>query len=320
MDAYLLKKGSRPQRLQGLDAVPEAGFVWLDFERSEDKPWADWIERLTGVRLFEQHVQDSLNPTHTSYFDGAGDYDQLIFQGLAPDDGEALIDTRTAAFYLFDRVLVTVHAQDNVSFDIVKHRLEEQRQKSPAQPAALMHVLLDTMVNRYLAVRSALSERLEQLQERLLDPYDPFNDWKKLLAHRRQIRRLAMICEDQADAISAWRDGTNRTLTNGLRVRMNDLIEHVDRVLDHAHMQEKDIEASVQLHFSAVAHRTNEIMRTLTVLSAIFLPLTFVVGVFGMNFEFMPELKAHYGYYATLLGMFVLAMGLLALFRWKRWI
>lgn len=320
MEIYQLKKGLRPAKLETVGSIPAEGFLWLDFERGETETWTNWAQRLTGVQVFEQHLRDSLNPTHTSYFDGSAEYDQLIFQGLAPDDSPALIDTRTAAFYLFDRLLITVHAQDNVSFDIIKHRFGEQKLKSPAQPAALMHLILDTMVNRYLAVRSKLGEQLEYLQDRLLDPYDPTNDWKSLLVHRRQIRRLSMICEDQLDAVSAWRDGTNRPISNGLMVRMNDLIEHIDRVLDHARMQEKDIEAAVQLHFSAVAHRTNEIVRTLTVLSAIFLPLTFIVGVFGMNFVFMPELKLHYGYYATLGSMLALALVLLAVFRLKRWI
>jgi len=320
MDILLFKKGQVPELVTELAALPEEGFVWLDFERTADAPWRDWIEHLTGIALFEQHVSDSLNATHTSYYDGAADYDQLIFQGLAPDSGDALISERTAAFFLFDRLLVTIHAVDNPSFAVIRHRFKEQRQKSPARPANLMHLVLDTMVDRYLAVRPALSQRIETLQERLLDPRDPFDDWKELLARRREIRRLIMICEDQIDAISAWRDGSNRPLTSGMLVRTNDLIEHVDRVLDHARMQEKDIESAVQLHFSSVAHRTNEIMRILTVVSAIFLPLTFVVGVFGMNFVFMPELKLHYGYYITLGSMVILAAGLLAIFRWKRWI
>ena len=76
----------------------------------------------------------------------------------------------------------------------------------------------------------------------------------------------------------------------------------------------------MQLHFSAMAHRTNEIMRVLTVLSAIFLPLSLVAGIFGMNFEYMPELKIHYAYYFALGGMVSLAVVLLILFRTKRWI
>ncbi|HSH28987.1 MAG TPA: CorA family divalent cation transporter, partial [Thiohalobacter sp.] len=81
-----------------------------------------------------------------------------------------------------------------------------------------------------------------------------------------------------------------------------------------------EVEALVQLHFSAVAHRTNEIVRVLTVISAIFLPLTVIVGVFGMNFDYMPELAWRYSYFIVLGAMAALAIGLLALFRVKKWI
>ena len=88
----------------------------------------------------------------------------------------------------------------------------------------------------------------------------------------------------------------------------------------YAEDQQSEVESLVQLHFSAVAHRTNEIMRVLTVVSAIFLPLSFVAGVFGMNFEIMPGLKHPYGYFIALGGMAVVAVGLLVLFRVRRWI
>lgn len=103
-------------------------------------------------------------------------------------------------------------------------------------------------------------------------------------------------------------------------MRFNDLVEHVQRVQKFAIDQKHEAEALVQMHFSAVAHRTNEIMRVLTVLSAIFLPLSFLAGIFGMNFEYMPELKIHYAYYFALGGMLSIAIALLVLFRKKRWI
>lgn len=319
MEAYLFRKNRKPERQQTVEALPADGFVWLDFERSEKEVWADWAERLTGVQIFENHVLDSLNPKHTSYFEGTPEYEQLIFQSLAQDDSPALIDTRSAAFYLSDRLLITVHSADDASISITKHRFVEQNLKSPRHPAALMHLILDTMVNRYLAMRAKLSERLETLEERLLNLDDPCDDWKILLDYRRQIRRLEMICEDQIEAVNAWRDGTSHALNGGLQIRINDLLEHIDRVLDHARMQENDIESAIQLHFSAMAHRTNEVMRTLTVLSAIFLPLTLIAGIFGMNFEYMPALKLPYAYFVLLGAMFLLAVALLLWFKRKGW-
>jgi Mg2+ and Co2+ transporter CorA len=94
----------------------------------------------------------------------------------------------------------------------------------------------------------------------------------------------------------------------------------VQRVIKFATDQKFEAEALIQMHFSAVAHRTNEIMRILTLLSAIFLPLSLIAGIFGMNFEYMPELKYHYSYFIVLGGMITLAVVLLVLFKIKRWL
>ena len=117
-----------------------------------------------------------------------------------------------------------------------------------------------------------------------------------------------------------WQEDTDTEFDDHMAVRYNDLVEHVQRVLKFSAYQKQESEALVQMHFSAVAHRTNEIMRILTLLSAIFLPLGLVAGIFGMNFEYMPELKMRYAYFFVLGGMVSLAAVLLILFRIKRWL
>jgi Mg2+ and Co2+ transporter CorA len=164
-------------------------------------------------------------------------------------------------------------------------------------------------------VREPFSRQLTQLQEDLLDPAKPLNDWRVLMDARRQARRLESLCEDQLEALHAWLRGSRLPWRDTEAVRLRDEIEHIERVLQSASDQERDLEAAVQIHFASMSHRTNEIVRTLTVFSAIFLPLTFIVGIFGMNFEHMPELHTHYGYPLVMGAMGVLAAGLLWYFR-----
>jgi magnesium/cobalt transport protein CorA len=142
----------------------------------------------------------------------------------------------------------------------------------------------------------------------------------QVLHHRGQLRSLRTLCEEQEVAIEAWREGTRAELDDSLAVRFNDLLEHVRRVLSHARSMQEATESLVQLHFAMVAHRTNEVMKTLTVVAAIFLPLTLVAGIFGMNFQHMPELGWRYGYAAALAGMVAVAAGLALWFRRRRWI
>ena len=107
-------------------------------------------------------------------------------------------------------------------------------------------------------------------------------------------------------------------LPESQRIRFNDRREHLGRVERHSDALQRDIEGAVQLHFSSVAHRTNQIVQVLTVLSAVFFPLNLMTGLWGMNFEFMPELHWKYGYYFALTLIFGLGGGLLLYFKKRR--
>ena len=319
MEIISFEPGKQPCRVEGPPAFPAEGFLWLDFERESEPDWYEAVDDLTGIKVHEGHVQDSLNPAHPSYYEGVGDYDMLVFRSLSPETEEGEFATRPTAFFLFDRLLVTVRASDSRSIANVKRRLLESNIRLPSRPASLLHLILNAMIDRFLAMREPLTDVLDAWRDALLDPQNPFTDWHAVLEYRKQLRKLEMLCESQEDALSEWRDLTTLEITEHLTVRYNDLLEHIRRVYKYAIYQQQEVESMVQLHFSAVVHRTNQIMRVLTVLSGIFLPLTLISGIYGMNFEYMPELKTHYGYFITLGGMGGLAAVLLLFFWYKKW-
>jgi Mg2+ and Co2+ transporter CorA len=180
--------------------------------------------------------------------------------------------------------------------------------------------LLNAMVDQYLELRQPLSAQLDRWQRALLNPQRAFDDWMALLDARNELLRLERMCEEQHDALQELRDhlvDTYEDRPNGrakdlLLVRVNDVMEHITRVLNHAHRLESSLESAVQIHFSSVAHRTNETMRILTVITALFMPLTLITGIFGMNFNDMPLLKDRAGFWIAM-GMmgviFVLGIG-----------
>lgn len=316
MEILHFAEGKNPTQLNNTEQIPEDGLVWVDFVRDDAQHWDCWAEPLIGVPLEPQHVEDSLNPTHPSFFDGTADYDMLVFQGLGPHDGMPVpLETRSSAFFMFDRVLITIHASDNVSIGLARKKLLEGRGKPPDSVMKIAHFVLDTMVDRFLKIREPLDAYFTQLQDDLLDPSSKTDDWRTLLDGRRLVRKLEWLSENQMSALDAWRRGSRCDWTASEEVRIRDLNEHVDRVLDHARDQERDIEAAVQLHFSSVTHQTNKIMQTLTVLSAIFFPLTLITGIYGMNFQNMPELHWEYGYFYALGMLAVIGGGLLYIFK-----
>lgn len=320
MKLYHFSNGQPPRVLASTDPFPEKGLVWADFVRDEADGWECWAEPLVGAAIDPQHVSDSFNATHPSFFDGTPEYDMLIFQGLGPRDDPFPLETRTATFFMFERVLVTVRASDNVSFERVRAKLCDGRVKPPPTPLLLTHLILDTMVDRYLKIRDVMDRRFTELQDELLDPKRAMSDWRALMQGRREARRLEALAESQLEALDAWRRNTRGDWKQRDEVRIRDLVEHINRVLVHASGQERDLESAVQLHFASVSHRTNKVVQGLTVLSAIFFPLTLITGIYGMNFEYMPELHWRYGYFYALGLLSVVGGGLWWYFHRRRFL
>ena len=196
------------------------------------------------------------------------------------------------------------------------HRTEGRGpSRLPPSPADLMLRIVNHMVDSYLDLRRLLTRQLGYLQQDMLRSSGRFRHWQALLASRNTLHMLEDICEDQRSALQEWIDALEDWPVPAdpvaarerevLRVRSRDVQEHIERVLNHVRRLETSSESAVQMHFSLQGSRTNAIMRTLTVLTAIFLPLNLITGVFGMNFDALPLIHASHGFW--------LAFGLMAL-------
>jgi magnesium transporter len=200
----------------------------------------------------------------------------------------------------------------------------------PPNPADLMLRIVNHMVDSYLDLRRLLTRQFGYLQQELLSNRHQFNHWQALLDARNTLHMLEDTCEDQRSAVQEWIDALDDWPLSAdphvtrerevLRVRSRDVHEHIERVLAHVRRLESSAESAVQIHFSAQGSRTNDIMRTLTVLTAVFLPLNLITGVFGMNFDVMPLLKRPEGFWLAMLMMACVAFGLIWWFRRRRYI
>jgi Mg2+ and Co2+ transporter CorA len=257
------------------------------------------------------------------------------------------IDTSPVGFVVLDRVLLSVHPQDCTVLNSYARRLlvssghaaedtpaPDSRSTGargvPANPADLMLRIVNHMVDGFLALRRELSTQLDHWQTELLSPKTRFNNWASLLDARQALHQLDSLCEDQHSAIQDWLEALktwsdsdsflNQHARDLLQVRSRDVLEHIERVVHHVRRLEQNAETAVQMHFNAQGHRTNEIMRTLTVLTAIFLPLNLIAGIFGMNFEFIPLLHRSNGFWLAMVAMAAIAAILVAFFWRKRYL
>jgi len=355
MEIFHLKGGQAERLPAPPPALPAEGVLWIDATHDEVAAdpalWRAAIEHMTGVRLYEPHLLDVVNLAHPSYFDATQTYALLVFRKLAIDESvtgaadsaaprrhipPALtrLATKPVAFLLMDRALVTVRPERSRTLQGFRNRLLERRPRTdnggygarlPASAPELALRLLNAMVDQYLALRDPLTGQIDRWQRALLSPRSRFNNWGALLDARLELRKLDQLCEGQRDAVQELREYVADEMTGDiddrardlLLVRANDVMEHISRVLVHAQRLEAGLESAVQLHFSAMAHRTSEVMRILTVITALFMPLTLITGVFGMNFEAMPLLKDPQGFWLTL-GLMVLTVVILLVLFWRK--
>ena len=200
----------------------------------------------------------------------------------------------------------------------------------PTSPADLMLRVVNLMVDGYLELRRELTRQLDHWQTELLKPRARYVNWSSLLEARLSLHMLDEICEDQRTAVQDWIDAletwplpetpTGLRELDLLKVRSRDVLEHIERVVHHVRRLEQSTETAVQMHFSVQSNRTNDIMRTLTALTAVFLPLNLIAGIFGMNFEFIPLVHQQDGFWWAMGSMTVIAIALIALFWRKRYL
>ena len=315
------------------------------------------LHKVCGLQLVDLHITDLLNNQLPSHYDYTSQYDVLVFRRLAAgathnetespaESVNALpsrggppilrrIDTSPVGFAVFDKLVLTVHPTDCSVRDAYAGKLllsasaesKAAGARLPSGPADLMLRVVNLMVDGYLALRRELTHQLDHWQSELLNPDTRFDNWSALLDARLALHQLDEICEEQRSCIQDWieaiktwpdaqsaADSREREL---LQVRSRDVLEHIERVVHHVRRLEQSAETAVQIHFSAQSHRTNDTMRTLTTLTAIFLPLNLIAGIFGMNFEFMPLLHWDGGFWLTMGSMMLTAVSLALLF-WRR--
>jgi Mg2+ and Co2+ transporter CorA len=258
------------------------------------------------------------------------------------------IDSRAVGFAVFDKLLVSVHPIACVTAQSYVQRLLSDikltvkvdpaeattgtfRTRVPQSPADLVLRLINGMVDSYLGLRKDLSMAMERAQTELLKASPASSMWGALMEARRRLQMLQDMSEEQQDAMQEWLDTMHelplsaygapaedaQARRDQLISRLRDVMEHIDRVLHHARRLEQAAETGVQIHFSAQSQRTNVVMQTLTAVTTIFLPLNFLTGFFGMNFEFLPLIHSASGMWIIIALMLIVVWALVFYF-WRK--
>ena len=205
-------------------------------------------------------------------------------------------------------------------FDALKSRILENKGRIRRMNSDyLLFAILDIIIDHYFLNLEAISDHIELIEEQLMT--DPANDTlNEIYRLKQEILFLRRSVWPLRESVSKLERSETSLISEKIVPYLRDLYDHTVQVIDSVETHRDLLSGMLDLYLSSVSNKMNQVMKMLTIIATIFIPLTFIVGIYGMNFENMPELDWHYAYYVVLGFMFAVAVGMLFWFRKKRWL
>ncbi len=300
-----------------------SNLVWLDL-RGEDIENHKAIEDLL-LNVFHFHhltVEDCIETRNQPKVEAFPGYLFFIVHGVTPDKTTTTnFVTKEMDGYLGENFVVTFHLERFRSIKEVKTLIRSTPLPCQRGPAFLLHQILDRLVDNYNPVVDEFNEQIELIEDEVLLLHNGGSLMlERIMDVRRSVARLKRISTRQREVLYRMSHGEFKQIPENILPFFRDVHDHLLRVTDLSESYRELVSGLVEIHFSVVANRTNDVMKTLAVVSAIILPLSLIAGIYGMNFENIPELRTRYGYFAVLGLMGLLTLALLVYFKRRGWI
>jgi magnesium transporter len=297
---------------------PDA-FVWVDFDcRSAD---SDAI--LSAVFGFHPlAIEDVYKEGHSPKVEDYDRYLYIVLQALSRDHAWDLADIQTVEVDLFigEDYVVTHHAGPLPAIEAVRAPTIAAGKNHMARgPTFLAHAIMDSIVDRYAPLREAMEQEIDALEIRVLKSNDAAA-LARILELVRSLHHLRRMALRQRELLERLSRAEFKLIALEAKPFFRDVHEHFKDFTESMDIMRDDLASIFNAFHSLASQRMNQVMKVLTVISTIMLPLTFIAGVYGMNFKHMPELEWESGYYLVLSGMGITGLLMLLFFRRRGWI
>jgi magnesium transporter len=302
--------------LQGMKEKKE-GILWLQVDGVHEP------EKITALGdLFSLHALTQEDILNTGQRPKMEDFDTyLFFTGkiLSFDETAGVIVTKHFCLVLMSNVLISFNEAGANIFATVENRLQKPNAKARTKNTDyLAYSLIDSMVDNYFLVLEKIGAQIEELEEEILtEPSMQSLEWLHFLKQELTVLRKSVW--PLRDVINSILRSDSDLISDDISKYFMDVYDHTMQILETLEGF-RDVSASLfDIYLSGISNRMNEVMKVLTVIATIFIPLTFIAGVYGMNFHYMPELSWRWGYFTTLAIMAVLGIALYVYFKKKDW-
>ena len=297
-----------------------------------DSPGVSWIN-ITGLHEVETLAQfgdafglhplvleDVLNTDQRPKLEDYGEYLYIVIKRLGNGAPANEISTEQISLILGRNLVISFLESDSGVFNVVKDRILNNRGRIRRLGADyLAYTLMDAVVDNYFAIFEGLGERIEVLQETIISRPIPAS-LQTLHALKRELLFLRKSVWPLREVVSGLQRGDSTLIHKDTWFYLRDVYDHTIHVIDTIETYRDMLASMMDIYLSSLSIRLNEVMKVLTIIATIFMPLTFIVGLYGMNFQHMPELSWRWGYPLVLLVMAGVTAGMLVFFRRKKWI
>jgi len=296
-----------------LDAqIPEGGALWVDME-GRTSAFESWL-RNQGFHPLA--IEDVFTLQHQPKIEEYGDDLFVIVRGI--NFNREKLETLKLAAFLRPNLLVTCHRAPMRSIATVWQRVAESGE-GRISVVHLFYRICDEMVDLYFPVVESIGHEIEELEELIFDNPEQ-EQWEKLRGLSRRLAAVRRVMMPHRQVFNHLASQQTRLIDAQESIYFRDIYDNVFRLGDVAEHQRDQLIGAKDTYLSMVAQRTNEVMKVLTLFSAMLLPLTFIAGLYGMNFDYIPETGWRYGYFIVLGLMAMLASGMLWWFRRRGWL
>ncbi|MBN1826552.1 MAG: magnesium/cobalt transporter CorA [Candidatus Eisenbacteria bacterium] len=295
-----------------------AGILWIDVIGLHDTAVLGAIGERYGIHPLV--LEDIVNTGQRPKMEDHGDYIYAVFRMFSLDEGESRLGSEQVSLLLGPNWVISFQEREGDVFGPVRERLRRGKGRSRSLGADyLAYALLDAAVDAYFVVLEVFGERIEEIEERLVENPDP-----ETLQSIHELKREMILLRRATFPLRELASAMERTETKLVRkttgIFLRDLYDHTVQVADGVESLRDILSGLQDLYLSSMSNRMNEVMKVLTIAATIFVPLTFVAGIYGMNFEHMPELGWRWSYPIFWVAVILLGGGMFAWFRRKRWI
>lgn len=224
------------------------------------------------------------------------------------------------AFVLMDKAVVVFQELKEDVFNGLRDRIRTKSGRIRSRGADyLLFALLDAIIDNYFVVLETISAKIEQLEEEVYDNPTPATA-REIQDLKKEVLKVRRWISPVKELINRLIESDNPQITKDTKLFLRDLMDHCLEINESLQIYREMSMSLLEMYMSNVSNKMNEVMKVLTIMASIFIPLTFIAGIYGMNFAYMPELQWKYGYFAVLGVMLTLFIVMLIFFKKKRWL